>query len=538
MRRLQTVLAASALCLAFAPRAWALPVDWSGLWKVDGADRPRLLVENLPGELTLEASVPVEGHDETIELTGSGTQSALALDALWIEGIGFVGVLDNVPTKKKHSVSLRATADVQQGQVVVDAHFSVDGTEVKRETWRASSSLELVGLEASGKPLSGDYDVKRQGSLTAKFRVHRGALSVRAHVDLDPGHPYASFYGSSSTIFESSLGVLEPGDHELTWDGRDSTAAKRIALGGPYALVLEPAVASTPTTAANVSQDATPATSTPVVGSVSACFTVSAPRLELMCSDWPANYNHVTRPRWAEGPALAKSAAFLEQAPGNKPGLSFEAPRVLTDSLTAAGFMKQSSFMLVQTHGNVDSVWFFKGDPSTPWKEGAPEDGITGQYFSAGDLKDMHFAVALICDGAIPDAKGHSFVSSLRDAGCDVAIGFAATINVAETQRFRDVFLRFITEGSPVEKAARDATRITFAFEHPQPKDFLGIKVGTRAPSDAEMNALIDKERNTPADPNVDYGIKSLASSIVVERGPGIAADESMWPPRYGNSTN
>jgi hypothetical protein len=536
------------LVLLLRVDAGAAPVEpWEGSWSVRAdaasvATFTRTVEQTLPGQLTLVADLPLEGKPRTIELTGGPTPGGLSLDALWIEGIGFVGALSNEPMGKKHTVGLRAMIQSQDGATVTAvARFLVDGAVVKQETWHAAATLELVGLELQGKPLAGEFDAKLSGPLLARYRVRRGSLALHAHVDLGSGHPAACFYGSP-TLFETDLGTVAPGEYEVSWNGRDATAAKRIAIGGPYRFVIEPSPPASPA-GPGAGEGGLPAPVTgsapgESVGAVVAPFSVAAARLELLCSDWPENYANVKRPRWSEGPALASSAAYLTSAPGGLPGFQFESPRVLSSATAAAGYFKQSAVALVETHGNADMIAFYSGDPSKPWQSDDPEDGITGRYFNAGDLGDLHFAFVITCDGAVVDDKGHSFVADLRDAGCDVAIGFAATIAVSEGVQFRDLVFQLVAAGTPVEKAARDAVRTTYAEDHPQTTHFLFIPTGSRPPTDAQMNAMIDAERSKPADPNVDYGIKSLASCIVVERGNGIPADESMWPPRYGSSTN
>jgi hypothetical protein len=531
-------LAAGALVLALASEAHALPVDWSGSWAVDGETTPHVVEERLAGQLALITSVPVEGSTRQVEITGSASEKGLALDSTWVDGLGLVGFLENVKLAKKHSVSLRATAETRDTEVVAQVVTSVDGREVKRETWRARSSLELVGLEVGGKPLAGDYDPVLAGSLLVRFRVVRGSLPVHARVEVGANHPYPYYY-TGSTLFEQDLGALDPGEHEVVWDGRDRTRARRIALGGPYRLVLEPSRPRAPAPRSDDSGLPPPSSEVSVPGAVSSCFKVAAPRMELVCSDWPANFNDVKQPRWNESDGLASIAGLLAKTPTGDPSYAFAGPRVLQDTIAFAKYLKQSAFTLLETHGNTDLVALFNGDPSKPWQKGDwSEDRITGRYFDPGDLKDVHFVILDICDGAVRDENGRSFVSSLREAGCDVAIGFNATIAIAEGRRFRDLVFGMISAGTPVEKAARDAALVTYRQDHQQETSFLFFQTGRRDPTDAEMDAMIDKERKTPADPNVNHGIKSLASSIVVERGNGISADESMWPPRYGDSTN
>jgi hypothetical protein len=543
-----TPLVLTVAVLGLASRAVAGPVEWPGSWDVDGA-QPRFVEETLPGQLTTTVLLPIEGADRRVELSGHETpDGGLELASQWVDGIGLVGFLEDVRLEQRHECALRATSERDGDLVIVHAALSVDGHEVRRETWRARSEVTLVGLEVGGRPLAGEYDPKRAGPLLLKVRVARGATTLRARIEVAPGHPSPCFYdGVGSTIRTLSLGRLDPGEHLVPWDGRDGSAARRLALAGPYRVVVEAASTTATPSSASAGDDGLglplpvrrPAATTQDGPSRSACVTVAAPRLELICSDWPANYGNVPRPRWSEGPSLDAAAAFLTRPQAGGPGLAFERTRVLSDSVVAARFMKDASCALLETHGGVDSVWFYAGDPSVPWGPGAPrDDGITGRYFSPGDLRDLHFAILLICDGAIEDPDGRSFASQLRDAGCDVAIGFRATVDVGESRRFRDVLLRLVSDGAPVEKAARDAVRVTFRQGNPQPTHFLFVKTGTRAPTDPEMDALIDQERATPADPKVNWGIKSLASSIVVERGPGIPADESMWPPRHGNAAN
>jgi hypothetical protein len=530
-------IAAGALVLALASEAHALPVDWSGSWAVDGQDAPLVVEETLPGELKIVVNVPIERASRSVEITGSASEKGLALDSTWIDGIGLVGFFENVKLAKKHSVSLRATAETRDAEVVAQVVISVDGREVKRETWRARSSLELVGLEVGGKPLAGDWDPVRAGSLVARFRIARGALPVRARVEVGADHPYPCWY-AGSTLFEQDLGTLDPGEHEVVWDGRDRSQARRIALGGPYRIVIEPSRPQSPPPRADDAGLPPPSSGVSGPGAVSSCFKVAAPRMELICSDWPANYADIKRSRWNESDGLARAAGLLATTRSGDTGYAFEGPRVLKDAVAFATYMKQSSFTFLETHGGTDLVAFFKGDPSKPWKSGDPEDRITGRFFDPGALKDVHFVILDICDGAIGDDKGRSFVSSLRDAGVDVTIGFNASIDVGEGKKFRDLAFRMISAGTPVEKAARVAARVTFRDRHQQATKFLFFTIGHRDPSTAELNEMIDEERRTPADPNVSYGIKSLASSMVVERGKGIGADESMWPPRYGDSTN
>ena len=151
---------------------------------------------------------------------------------------------------------------------------------------------------------------------------------------------------------------------------------------------------------------------------------------------------------------------------------------------------------MIATHGNEDVLTTCDGETRQRYEP--------GELFGH-DLKDVHFAFVSACYSAA-GADGQRTIDKLVAAGCDVAIGFNAEVDIDESQAFeKDLVLRLIRRGSPIEKAARDGAH---AF-----------------PSDKFV-------RGTASSPINQDGV------VQVRRAPGIPEDESLWPPRYGCSTN
>jgi len=436
--------------------------DWEGTWKTATGEE-RTLTKQGP-LLALDVTL-ADVDARAFHLKGAPAGSKLHLEGRLDPTAGFTGALSGEKSSgKKHTLVLDAELDATGSRA--DVKVQLDGAERSPETW-SRGGLEIVALEADGGALGGTLDVKRSKTgLIVRYRVHGAALAITASVRPTSAHPYADFY--SGPLVRSELGTIQPGDGIFKWDGRDETSAKRIALGGEYAIVLEAGAAS-----------------------ARATVQVAAARFEAIGSKWPEGDGHKA---WDPSNHLQLAAAVLFAGP--KPGApSFSFDGVTTakseDDVKAKAVTAAS--ILFSTHGN-EGLLTVRGDLLTQRYEPSKLFGR--------DLKDVHFAFASACYSGVKSG-GQSVLKQLIAAGCDVAVGFSAEVDIAECDDFELVTLALLARGAPIEKAARDA------------------------------GAAISK---------TTYSRGSCApiqgATIVVERAPRIDETESLYPPRYGCSTN
>jgi hypothetical protein len=518
--------------IALAGSLRAEEIDWTAPW-VDDSGAARRLDSKDGKTLSFVAAVPFGGQDLAVPVAGVAKGSSVSLDGTFAETRGIVGVVEGKKeTDATHSVSVRADATTDGAGLVANVSVVLDGQVARRETWRrATSTLEIVALTVDGAPLGGTFDPKlSKDGLTVWFQVTGKALDVTCEIVVAPGHPYASFYadlarGGRTVIRGQHVGFLAPGTYQVTWDGRDETAAKRIALGGPYTVKVSGGVS-----------DSTPDSDGLAAGPVSTRtkgaphdeknLTVAQPRFEFLGSDWAPDAFDTKQDRWdtsGEPIALGASLAYFNGDATQK-GFLVENTTTCGTAAEARQRLAIASFAILSSHGanHPPLITFYRGSGATPYA------GENVSYLHASDLggglKDLHFAIFDSCHSGDPSSVdgGPSLCRSLCNAGCDIAIGFAPTPTIAELPTWHREALGMLAKGTPIEKAARDAARISFKVRYPGKATLTG----------RGLDLAIAEDRARAGD------AKSIAASMVVERAPGIPSDESLWPPRYGNSTN
>ena len=352
----------------------------------------------------------------------------------------------------------------------------MDGERPTDETWRRGE-LEIVELLSDGLPVAGAFDAKRSRTgLVVHYRTSGSSMKLALSVVVAEGHPYPTFY-SDPKIHEADLATVAPGDHEASWDGRDDTSARRIALGGSYIIIV---------------------TSGPVHAERS--LSVNPPRFEAIGSSWPSTVASIDThgiphgsSDWDPSAHIQELAALLVTSLGEpgKPGFDFEGPRIVTSVDEVARYAEDAGALLLTTHGSPG--WLAIHD-------GTGRVSYDPKVTFGRSLVDVHFAIVSACSSG---AGEPSVAEKLVAAGCDLVLGFGTTVGIPEGDDFEKLALALLSLGAPIEKASRDAARLVH-----------------------------------PLHPELPEGGAPIESCLVVKRAPGIPEDETLWPPRYGCSTN
>jgi hypothetical protein len=504
---------ALAIVLLLASVAHAKDVDWEGLWLKDGGGS--VTVELNKGTHSKERYSVNEdlqvGDDKLwVTLYGSGKSQELTMTGKLMETVGFVGALDRRKLDKpQRAATLTATEHDDGSEEVADVVFTVEDMEPRRETWRRKIQLlKIVDLSADGQELTGELDVKwSHTGLDVHYRVEgNDPLPLEATILVDPArHAYADFY--SGPLWRESLGAIEPGDHHWGWEGRDQTAAARLALGGGYIVKI----------AADETRSATKN------------FAVAPPHFEYIGSPRFGSGDHLHDPT-ARGAQLSVFASA--------DGYSVHEATPATNYADAAAGLPDAGACIIHTHGLPSALCFYGGDPLAPIATGSTSLLLSSDVKSL-ELKDLHFVIVSACwgaadfddesDGFHADAIGKSLV----DAGCDLAIAFDHPAPAQEDEVFEDVLLQLFKRGASIPKAAKDAARLAFVFMNME-----SVWKWTSEQVQAFADGQRHWRRSKPddKDPYADY--RCLLGSICFFRGGGIPEDESFWPPRYGNSKN
>ncbi|MBX3468812.1 MAG: hypothetical protein KF878_18230 [Planctomycetes bacterium] len=144
------------------------------------------------------------------------------------------------------SVVVTRGRPAEDGAERADAEVRVEGRVAARERWTAPGApeLEVVRVEGSGPagldPASGQ-------ECRVRVRVRGRAQRVTLTVSLPEGtrDERVTFYRDARLDTQRIAVVgparLEPGEHELRWDGRDRSRAQRIALSGSWTLSVQSA---------------------------------------------------------------------------------------------------------------------------------------------------------------------------------------------------------------------------------------------------------------------------------------------------------
>lgn len=488
MRAIGIVAGLLAVTSCLVGSAAAKDRDWSGVWTKEGGGS--IEVKRDGDRYTVVAGLPADGAERSVSFTGRGRTEELALEGTLGATRGLTGALSGDKEKKGRPCTLAARARDEDGTVVAEAVYTVGGAEVRRETWRRSEPLlEIEKLGSDGKALVGAIDVKSSKTGLEVFYRLRGdePLSLAVQVVVGAKHPYASFY-RSPVVWEGTLGTVEPGRHDFTWNGRDGTPAWRLVLEGDYELVIS--VAAKPADEKRRAK---------------AAFRVAAPHFEYLTGNSPRGGADGLDPRGIGGDRQAR--ASTKGYTSTRPLEPVTGPELRAGLETAA-------FAIVSTHGGDGYLQFYVGDPESYDRS---KDYVVPTGGVECDMKDLHVAFVSACRSAIPGAGTKSIVAALAAGGCDVAIGVDHKINGPEANLFETLLLSLMERGATVEKAARDSARRAYRARHEKP-DL----------RDEEIDALVAREEGE---------CQSLAGCLVVLRDRSVSESDDFWPPRYGNAT-
>lgn len=478
---MRTTLLIATLLLLVASSARAESA-WEGTWVNESGERRTLAASG--GLFALDLELP-SVDKRAFHLTGPVAIGDTLRLAGRLEGTaGIRGALGgDKASGGRHTASLEG--DLDRATSTADVKLTVDGRG-QSEKW-SRGGLTILKLESDGSELSRPFDAKRSRTgLVVKYRVNGSALPLTARVVPAKNHPNASFY-EGADVFRRELGTVAPGEHELTWDGRDTTSARRIALGGDYELVLQ---------AGTVHAERT--------------FTVETARFETIGSDWPAIKDEAgigSRPAWNPTRHLQDLVAVIAltaKVTHAQPAFRFEGVRLATSPEEVRRHASEAGSLLISTHGNVGRL--------TVHGDGMVKRYTPSEVFKR-DLKDVHFAfVSACCSGGTYDEVTKTTKTSVVDqmiaAGCDVAVGFTFPADMQEADDFEKVTMALAARGCPITKAAIDAGK-------------------------AIETAKLQYDRGTVSKPlrGEEMIVRKCAAGISPEK-------ETLWPPRYGCSTN
>lgn len=481
MRR-SLVAGAAALAVTLGGRA-AAQEAWPAEWSVVETGEVRRLEPGPGGRVRLaliagdggparvEGAAPVEVHD-VLDLAGETVASAGIAGAL--EGRE---ALPPVPVR----VTVSRTPMTRWGELRAQATVHVGGRVVARETWSAPgrARLEVVALEGFG---GGGLDPTRE-PCHVRVRVLGRAQHVTLRVQLPASDGRAGFYGREG-IDPRAVAVvgpvhLAPGEHVLSWDGRDDGPAERIALSGRYVLALQ--------SSERAATDREPVTAEVTVAKPRAqCFQPSFER----ATPFPADTLRKLRVDLSIRYELAPTADRLDR----------------DRFLEALG---QAAVGVVVTHGH--PAGFSLGD----WD--APPPSLEARDIRGKPLRDVHAVFLFSCRSGAPDWEGNHLAEALIAAGVDVVVLSKETVLIAEARPYHDAIgFRLLGYGHPIKRAARDAAK--FSYDEVWATESLETrKAWLRHPE--KIAPLVNALR------------------VVTARGVD-EAEERLVPARYGRATN
>lgn len=224
------------------------PVEVVGEWRVEGGGSRRVVLDGTSA--TLQVTWPRSG--EQVSLVGAAREGLVFLREVVPETPGLAGALEGRPAGRRpaRTVEVRVRSTTEDGGAMADALFREGQRFVTAERWSRPGrpKVEVLALE----PQVGWCP--KDGPLTVRFRVQNAPLRLRLRVVVAPSdgevdaRRVAFYMGkvdevdgrpTRRIVREVDLGApFEPGEHEVTYDGRDSTGDRRLLLGGRYRVVL------------------------------------------------------------------------------------------------------------------------------------------------------------------------------------------------------------------------------------------------------------------------------------------------------------
>lgn len=535
MTRLATLLLACSALLA-SP-ALAGPDGWEGRWSVDAGPPRALVVER--DRLALELDWPGRGP---VRVVGPAFGDELSLSCKVTDAQGLVQVLRGSERRpgERHVLELRARRErLQDGSQVAHVRLVEDGLTVARERWERGgpSAVEVLSVTPAVRwaplrdgpcavryRLRGEAEVSLRLLIVADTRGRDDAESRRRafhaacpRLDRDPALPI---------VHARDLGPVKPGEHELTWDGRDD-ACGRLPLGGSYLVLIDGrAVAGR-----RVRGDAG--------------LLIERPGSAYIGPRWPRRVEHPgaadPRGRGAElDPGRERSSdhgAFRSRVAA----LGHAAPPPLAAKVSPAEVveaLRSNAFVVIATHGQPLGLTFYAGGvddeveapSSTKRLLGRDVEPRAGAWLPS-HLRDLHTVVLWAChtgrfepsgDGKIkargePERLGSApgLPAALRRAGADVVVSFATRIQADGHGPFVSALLeKALAAGASGSKPIGDA-----------------VREAARVSDDATWGRVVEAERARWR----AAGSRPLEECARVTCAPGIELSEPLDPARWGD---
>lgn len=525
--------------LAVTGAAAGQAADPQGYWQV--SEPPELAGQSRRVARDGERQVVVQLEwPDGVRVTARGGSPAggLMLDAR-SGGPGIVQVLageEYAPTRYLQVSGQPLAPLTPGGPARLHVRLIEDGRVVRTEVWARAPerSFELRSLTPSA-----GFDPKRIGPLRATLRINRAPLRLQVSVLLPlagRGDPRQAFYTPQLPREQGALvvrrwteDVAAAGpdlERVLVFDGRDGTPARRLLLGGEYVLRVE-ALA--------------------LPGEVEErAFAVVSPHAETVM------------PRWLQRPAVDVVTKAAFQDPGEdlrrRAAPAVDALRSLgyrphvhvstIDTQRLVDALTGSAQVTVCTHGNSSGLAFYRIHGADPALTESPvplenparvftvrADDLERALQGDASLRDLHAAFLWACstgadgetDGSTPEpGAGSGLPSWLLRKGCDLVVAFNRLVFRGQLDSWLPRLLANLSgEGDAAPTtgvrslswAAREAASYSDAF-------------WVRFTPEQQANAR-------------EGGVTPLSESIRVLGGPGIDPErETLYPPRYGNSTN
>jgi hypothetical protein len=508
---------------ALMPRAGAQELD--GTWQAETHGWRRLRVSH--GAARLEVDWPGRGP---VVLVGASQGREAVVYAAEVATPGLAGVVEGreaAPARPPLAVQVRLTRDDADG-AQADATWREGEQVVRRERWTRPGPprLELLAIEPESP-----WAPKTQGPLRARFRLEGGPVALRLRVVVQPGdldgrsdesaseRRRVEFYQERLSaredrrptrvvIFERELGELEPGEHEVEWDGRDGSSDARLALGGGYRVVLL--------------GDGVQAEGRLVV---------APPTSEFVGPRWPRSWVRDSTGAEKLDPGRDRRSAHGVASPQLR-YLGFEPPpdtllRAVTPTQTFEA-LETAAVVTIATHGTPRELALYTDPDDTLMQPehvasiGVSELGARAEALAQEKpLKDLHAVVLWAC---LTGSDGARVPRALIARGADVVVCFESIIQATGLDLFvKNAFLKSLELS---KETGRPLTIDVAMHEAAAASD----RIVWREVSDEDKRVVAEWRAS---------GSRPLKEVLRVELAAGIdPRTEQLAPARWGCSTN
>ncbi len=493
-----------------------------GEWTTGDEDEVRRVVVD-GTTASFEVTWPTTGDVVTVVGVARGGHAFLREVAP--ETPGLVGALEGrrAEARPVRSVEVRVTREDDDGGAHADAVLREGSRFVAVERWRRAGrpALDLLAL----RPQVGWCP--KDGPLTVRFRVRNAPASLRLRVIVAPSGGEAErrrveFYVGKLSTFErrptrrivrelrlNGGAPFEPGEHEVTYDGRDGTGDERLLLGGGYWVAL-------------LGDD-------DVDLRVEDNILVAPPRTEYVGPRWPKRVGpdgEETDPGRNRGSSHAMISSKLEDLGLGRPAASLLGGVTTGDATDA---MRRAAQVTVATHGAERALTFYTApDDEVERPEhvdvlGYAELDALGAAGGASDkpLADLHSVIVWACLAGKRELPGR-----LVALGADVVVAFTTSIHAGGEARF-----------------VTHALAKSLAASEKRAHALMSVREVSRLAAHEADQVWRDLERDDPAEYARlwAHGVRPLETEGVlrIETAPGIDPEiEPLAPGRWGCRTN